>query len=317
MTTSSRPDPRRLGVPKEVVNQAARTLRNARGSLSTFLDELNQADATVGVAGTDDAWIAAAHHRHRTGLRRLLSWSAITASLTIAHALDHVVAIERTLVGEPVSIWPTVSLSRTVQEGTIRICHTRQAQVSSEERMVRIAAAMLADARAHLTAAKEFDSRVLPEAERAWQRAEATVVSAGCSIGLDGKSRPVRVELGAHSAPFKFELTAAAKTRKTHLPSWYRLSSGAAHSSMWLVRQAVGFDDEGKPSLYADSETVSAAVLAVLGAFEDLTETFGTYHGHTGTAQAVATLRRRTLVVVELQKRWREKAARDAEALFS
>ncbi|AWZ06354.1 MULTISPECIES: hypothetical protein [unclassified Streptomyces] len=86
---------------------------------------------------------------------------------------------------------------------------------------------------------------------------------------------------------------------------------------MWLVQQAVGFDDEGNPSLYADSETVSAAVLAVLGAFEDLTETFGTYHGHAGTAQAVATLQRRTLVVVERQKRWRQRAARDAEALFS
>ncbi|GAB2606227.1 hypothetical protein GCM10027168_43890 [Streptomyces capparidis] len=48
-------------MPKEVVDQAARTLKNARGSLETFLEEL--IGDSAGLAAQDKAWVKGSHHK--------------------------------------------------------------------------------------------------------------------------------------------------------------------------------------------------------------------------------------------------------------
>ncbi|MFC8142937.1 hypothetical protein ACFUKV_14500 [Streptomyces paradoxus] len=74
-------------------------------------------------------------------------------------------------------------------------------------------------------------------------------------------------------------LTNIAAQRPTRLPAWYRMSSAASHSTVWMVAQAFASDEDGQPVMRADPEIVSAAVLAVLGAFEDLVQALGDYHG--------------------------------------
>ncbi|MCC8452872.1 hypothetical protein [Streptomyces rochei] len=109
--------------------------------------------------------------------------------------------------------------------------------------------------------------------------AERTVQRAGMSIGLDGRGRPSSAVLGPVQAPFKVDLTSIAAKRPTHLPAWYRISSAASHSTVWMVAQAFASDQDDQPVMRADPEIVTAAVLAVLGAFEDLVQTLGDYHG--------------------------------------
>ncbi|WP_261958318.1 hypothetical protein [Streptomyces nigrescens] len=263
----------------------------------------------------DAGWVSSSHHRHRTARSRLWAWAGWSTQLTLANILDHVQAIQRTLVGEPVAIWSLVSLSRVVQEGAIRVCHLYASGLSPEQRAVRIAAAWLNGARQHRTAAGEVGAQAIPEADRIWQYAEQTVQRAGMSIGLDGRGRPKSAVLGSVEAPFTVNLTNITAQRPTHLPAWYRISSAASHSTVWMVAQAFASDEDGQPVMRADPEIVTAAVLAVLGAFEDLVQTLGDYHGK-DPQPALLTIRRRTVAVLDRQRKWRRQAEDDARLLY-
>ncbi|MFF5505888.1 hypothetical protein [Streptomyces roseolus] len=135
------------------------------------------------------------------------------------------------------------------------------------------------------------------------------------SIGLDKRGHPSSAVLGAVKAPFKVDLTNIAAKRPTHLPAWYRISSAASHSTVWMVAQAFACDEDDQPVMRADPEIVTAAVLAVLGAFEDLVQTLGDYYGK-DPHQALLTVRRRTAAVLDRQRKWRQQAQDDARLLL-
>ncbi|WP_440581271.1 hypothetical protein [Streptomyces sp. PT19] len=59
----------------------------------------------------------------------------------------------------------------------------------------------------------------------------------------------------------------------------------------------------------------TAPVLAVLGAFEDLVQTLGGYHGK-APHQALLTVRRRTVAVLDRQRTWRRQAQNYARLLL-
>lgn len=315
MNADAAPDPRRLGVPKQVVDEGARTLRHACRSFSEFMESLAEGESVEGMSPDDASWVSSSHHRYRTARRRLWAWAAWNTQLTVGNILDHVQAMQRTLVGEPVAIWSLVSLSRVVQEGAIRVCHLHQTSLGPQQRAVRIAAAWLNGARQHQIAARDVGAQAVPEADRIWEYAERVSQRAGMTIGLDSRGRPNSVVLGPVKEPFAVNLTNIAAQRPTHLPAWYRISSATSHSTVWMIAQASSFDEDDRPVMHADPEIVTAAVLAVLGAFEDLVETLGTYHGKE-PQQALQTIRRRTLVVVERQRKWRRRAAEDARLLL-
>ncbi|MFI9726275.1 hypothetical protein [Streptomyces sp. NPDC052092] len=246
-------DPRRLGVPKEVVDEGARTLRHATQSLDAFVGSLTEGTAVEGMSPADAGWVSSSHHRHRTARSRLWTWAGWSTQLTLGNIFDHVQAIERTLVGKPVAIWSLVSLSRVVQEGAIRVCHLYELGLSPEQRAVRIAAAWLNGARQHQVAAKDVGVQAVPEAEKIWQLAERTVQRAGMSIGLDKRGHPNSAVLGPVTAPFKVDLTNIAAKRPTHLPAWYRISSAASHSTVWMVAQAFASDEDDQPVMRRSS----------------------------------------------------------------
>jgi len=304
-------DPRRLGVPKEIVDEGARTLRHACRSLNEFVESLAEGESAGGMSPADAAWVRDSHHRHRAARSRLWAWAGWNTQLTLGNILDHVQAIQRTLVGEPVAIWSLVSLSRVVQEGAIRVCHLYEGGIGPERRAVRIAAAWLNGAQQHRVAARDVGAQAVPGAEKIWER---TVQRAGMSIGLNNRGRPSSAVLGSVQEPFAVSLTNLAAKRPTHLPDWYRISSAASHSSVWMVAQAFASDEDDEPVMRADPEIVTASVLAVLGAFEDLVETLGTYHG-TDPHQALLTVRRRTVAVLDRQRTWQHRAQEDARLL--
>ncbi|MEU6106406.1 hypothetical protein [Streptomyces flaveolus] len=308
-------DPRRLGVPKEVVDEGARTLRHACTSLDAFVGSLAQGTAVDGMSPAYAGWVSSSHHRQRTARSRLWAWTGWSTQLTLGSILDHVQAIQRTLVGEPVAIWSLVSLARVVQEGAIRVCHLYEPGLSPEQRAVRIAAAWLNGARQHQVAAKDVGVQAIPEADKIWEVAEQTVQRAGMSIGLDRRGRPALAVLGSVQAPFKVDLTGLAAKRPTRLPAWYRISSAASHSTVWMAAQAFASDEDGQPVMRADPEIATAAVLAALGAFEDLVETLGAYYGQ-DPQKALQTIRLRTVAVLDRQRTWRRKAEDDARLLY-
>ncbi|GAA1596922.1 hypothetical protein GCM10009678_93510 [Actinomadura kijaniata] len=83
---------------------------------------------------------------------------------------------------------------------------------------------------------------------------------------------------------------------------------------MWSLQQASGIGADGELAVLADGETVCASTLIVLGAFEALTDTLGTYHGH-DPRKAVAAVRRRMVAVMDRQQRWREQMQHDLRLL--
>ncbi len=87
-----------------------------------------------------------------------------------------------------------------------------------------------------------------------------------------------------------------------------------ALASLLMVAQAFAFDEDGQPVMRADPEIVTAAVPAVPGAFEDLVQTLGDYHG-TDPHQALLTVRRRSVAVLDRQRKWRRRAQDDARLL--
>ncbi|MFJ6691539.1 hypothetical protein [Streptomyces sp. NPDC091294] len=311
--TSSTSDPRELGVPRELVHETARALRNADTSLGAFLKNLATDFPAGAPAHQDDEFISKAHHKRRSPLRWIRSWNDWTTGLSLTNASDHVLAIQRVLeAGAPVSVWPCVSLSRVVTEGCARVCHVRDPKATSEERFARGAAAWLDSCQQHLTAARDFyPDRTLSEAEEAWKKAERKVTDAGIVIGLDRKGKPSRVTLGATTVNLSASLVDILRARPSHPPSWYRIASGASHNMTWLVQQAAAPSADGMTALRADPAVIIASALAVLGAYEDVTHTFGTYFGHEGTAAAVRTVQGRTLAVVALGKRWERQMEKD------
>lgn len=122
--------------------------------------------------------------------------------------------------------------------------------------------------------------------------------------------------LGEVRASCTFDLSGAARARPSHLPVWYRLSSGASHSALWLTRQETGLDTDGEITTYADANTVSATVLSVLGAFEDLTVALGSYHGR-DSQRAVRTIQRRSVAVVERLRKAERKMRQDFELMWA
>lgn len=310
-------DPRELGVPKEVVHEAARALRNADASLGTFLGLLSETPAEGAPAHLDEAFINQFHHKKRSPLRWIRTWSDRTASLALGNASDHVLAMQRVLeAGEPVNVWPCVSLSRVVMEGCVRVCYTRDPRATSEERFARAAAAWLESSQQHLVAAREFyPEKTLKEAEEAWEKAEQKVTAADMAIGRN-KGKPSRVTFGETTVNLSPSLVDILRTRHSHIPSWYRISSGASHNTTWLIQQAAATSNDRTLSLRADPATIIAATLAVLGAYEDVTETFGTYFGHERTAGAVRTLQLRAQAMVALGRKWRQQMETDARQVL-
>ncbi|WP_149264370.1 hypothetical protein [Actinomadura sp. K4S16] len=306
-------DPRVLGVPKEVVDEAARTLGHARGSLQEFLGALPTTAQQGSFAAADATWVVLSDRQFRSARRRLLRRAQVNAQLALSNILNHVIAIERTLAGEPVLTWPSVSLSRIVHEGAVRTCRLFDPAASSEERIARIAAAWLDAARQQLTAAHDLDPRVVPESEQEWERAQRAARDAGLSIRYNDRRRPVAVVLGEVSVPFAVNVTDASRLTPGCPPAWYRISSAATHSTMWLLQQGAALNADGQPAILADPEAISASTLIVLGSFEALTETLGTYHGH-DPSKAVATLQRRMAAVIQRQQHWREQMQRDLRA---
>ncbi len=297
------------------MDEGARARRHACTSLDAFVGSLAQGTAVDWMSPAGAGWVSSSHHRQRTARSRLWAWAGWSTQLTLGNILDHVQAIQRTLVGEPVAIWSLVSLSRVVQEGAIRVCHLYEPELSPEQRAVRIAAAWLNGARQHPVAAKDVGVQAIPEADKIWEVAERTVQRAGMSIGLDRRGRPASAVLGSVQAPFKVDLIGLAAKRPTHLPAWYRISSAASHSTVWMVAQAFASDEDGQPVMRADPEIVTAAVLAVLGAFEDLVETLGAYYGQ-DPQKALQTIRLRTVAVLDRQRTWRRKAEDEARLLY-
>jgi hypothetical protein len=190
-----------------------------------------------------------------------------------------------------------------------------QELVDSDVRLVRAAASWLSGAQTKLKAARELDARAVPEAEKGWEDAERTVKRAGLTIGVDSRKRPCNVSLDAVTVSFKMDVTGSAGNGPTQPPAWYRIGSAAAHSSSWLIEQASSVDENGRRSLLADPETITAVTLAVLGSLEDLTSTLGTYHGR-APATAIQTLRRRAVAVIDRRRRWERQMKADAQALF-
>ncbi|MFE3625631.1 hypothetical protein [Streptomyces sp. NPDC059159] len=223
--------------------------------------------------------------------------------------------MERVLEGgEPVSVWPCVSLSRVVTEGLARICHLCDPAASSEARLTRIAAAWLDSCREQLAAAREFyPDRTLPQAETDWSKAQKKIEGAGMTIGLDNKKKPNRVIYGGTTANLSVSLVDILRTQPAQIPAWYRISSGASHNTLWLVQQGSTMTPEGTVTMRADPDIITAATLAVLGAIENVTQTFGTYHGHERTEAAVKTVQRRTTTVVRLSHKWRDQMKQDAQ----
>ncbi|XKK60594.1 hypothetical protein HFP71_33185 [Streptomyces sp. ARC32] len=74
-----------------------------------------------------------------------------------------------------------------------------------------------------------------------------------------------------------------------------------------MVAQAFASDEDDQPVMPTNPEIVTAAMLAVLGAFEDLVQTLGDYHGK-DPHQAPLTVRRRTVAVLDRQRTWRQQA---------
>jgi hypothetical protein len=132
-------------------------LRNAAASLRTFLAALPEEPAADASASQDAQLIADAHHKMRSPLRWVRSRGEWTSTLVLGNAFDHALAIERVLEGgEPINVWPCVSLSRIVMEDCTRVCHLKDPHATREQRFVRSAAAWLDSCQQHLTAAREF-----------------------------------------------------------------------------------------------------------------------------------------------------------------
>jgi hypothetical protein len=286
--------PRLVTIAGQTVLEEAGALREALSAFSEApqpgcpaeLDQKTWSDQTVPSA---------------TGRSRLLNLTMHLAVLVYANAYDHLFTLGRALGGDgSMPLFSQATISRVICEAAVRFAWQFDPNISSDERVVRGAVALLDSEEQRLKGAMRMPTTFglrQPLVDRSTgerDQARKVITDAGISLvpSRDGKAT-ARLELHAVSVPMKLDITELVSGLLTESPTWYNISSGVTHSLYWGLRDAVASRPGERLALTPDLLEVGAAAESAISASGLILARCGSYYGHDARDQLQATAERR------------------------
>jgi hypothetical protein len=241
------------------------------------------------------------------GRAKLLLYTRHQAALISVNAYDHMLTLARALGGDgAMPIFSHASLSRVVCEAAVRLAWLMDPAISSEERIVRGAAALLDSAEERHKGVRALPAEMFARsvlrgmvnsctAER--DDVQKLITDAGLTIGYTGTGKKkrktsVELELPSVSAPIKINITRLMAELLPDEPSWYNVGSSVAHSCYWGLRDVDGSRPGESMSLPPNVVDIGAAVLPAISASGLILSRCGACYGHDASAELQASKER-------------------------
>ena len=127
----------------------------------------------------------------------MLAESVRHCELLAATALDHVLALEKVITGQPLPHYAPMTLARSVLEAAVQFPYLTDCDLDAGSRLVRGAAMLLDNARNEETAVRDMRPSVLPPGTvdlvtSMRTNAGAWIMASGIQIQATGKGKRVR-----------------------------------------------------------------------------------------------------------------------------
>jgi hypothetical protein len=237
------------------------------------------------------------------GRKRLLVLTRQQAVLVYANAFDHLHTLGRVLGSDgEMPLFSHVATSRVVCEAAVRFAWQHDSGVSSEERVVRGAAALLDSEEQRLKGAMRLPVQFGPRQElidrstKERDQAREIISSAGLRLAPAQRGTAIarlELDLPPVSVPVTLDITGLMAALLTESPTWYNISSGVTHSLYWGLRDAVASPPGESVALTPDLLGVGAAAESAISASGLILARCAAYYGHDAVARIRETRRRR------------------------
>jgi hypothetical protein len=235
---------------------------------------------------------------------QLLSLTTHLALLVYANAYDHLHTLGRVLGGDgSMPLFSHATASRVICEAAVRFAWQLDPGVSSDERIVRGAVAILDSEEQRLKGATRLPTTFRlrqPLVDRsAGELDQARRIITAAGIGLvhsrDGKS-VARLELGSVSVPMKLDITGLTSGLLVESPTWYNISSAVTHSLYWGLRDVVTSRPGEPVALIPELLDVGAAAESAISASGLILSRCAAYYSRDASSHFQATAGRRELI---------------------
>lgn len=277
----------------ELVLVANRVLAEEAEALRSALEEFSNEPKPACPWEQDDKAISDHVGPDAQSRARLLYSERHQAKLIYVNAYDHLLTLSRILGADgAMPLFSHASVSRVVCEAAVRFAWLMDPDVSSEERLVRGAAALFVSEGERLKGvqalpAERFDARVHRQmvdqciADR--DGLLKLIAGAGLTFGYsqDGKTK-VRLELTSPkvSVPLKINVTKLMAELLPESPSWYNIGSSVSHSVYWGLQDVDHSRPDQPLSLAPGVLDVGAAAESALSASGLIIDRCGRCFGH-------------------------------------
>jgi hypothetical protein len=293
----------------ELVLVANRVLTEEAGALRAALEGFSNAPQPGCPWTQDDKMAAGYAGPEAQGRAELLRYSRHQAMLIYVNAYDHLLTLGRVLGGDgAMPLFSHASLSRVVCEAAVRFAWLMDPGISSEERIVRGAVALVVSADERFKGvrklpAERFDRRLLgPMIDSCTAERDAVqelISGAGLIFGYtqNGKTK-ARLELESPkvSVSLKINVTELMTELLPDSPSWYNIGSSVTHSIYWGLRDVDG-SRPGEPLALTPSVLdVGAAAESAISASALILDRCGRCYGHDPGAHVQSSKDRREAI---------------------
>jgi hypothetical protein len=243
----------------ELVTVANRVITEEADSLRVEMENFSNAPRSGCPWNQDDAAVSNHASPYAEGRAKLLLYARHQAILIYVNAYDHLITLARDLGGDgAMPLFSHASLSRVICEAAVRFAWLMDSDISSEERIMRGAAALYYSSDERSKAVRRlpperFDPRIYQHmldsctAER--NDIQKLVADAGLTFGhsRDGKTETrLELESPGTSVPLKISVSELMAELLPDSPSWYNVGSSVTHSLYWGLRD-VNHSRPGQP----------------------------------------------------------------------
>jgi hypothetical protein len=200
------------------------------------------------------------------------------SELILANLTDHVRALN-VLLGSGYPLYAHGGLARVAFEAELRLGYLLDHRVDLDTRLLRGAATLLYSARQDVLAASEMlpNVRALPKGERYLQRKLERFRTLLRNAGMTETKKVISWADG-RAEQIILNITDLAKD-VGGLPGFYRLSSGLAHSGLWMLDD-LPLAGSGTKEPVPDPVNVGGLVDATITVCMRATEVHARYYGH-------------------------------------
>ncbi|MDN3353183.1 hypothetical protein [Actinomadura sp. DC4] len=275
----------------ELVRACSRLIIDEAQALRAALSDFSDTPAPGSPHESDrQAW------SHDTGSaterRELLHVTQHQARLICINAYDHLLTLGRALGSDgAMSLYAHASLSRVVCEAAVRFAWILDSSISSEERIMRGAVALLVSAEERLRGALRVPTghldphhmRLITDNSTAERDNVQTLIDKAGLIVVRSRDnkRIARLELASPKAsvPVRLDVTELMSELLPDSPAWYNLSSGVTHSYYWALRGAVASSPGESLVLAPDLLEIAAAAQTAISASALVIARCAAYYG--------------------------------------